>query len=112
MLSLYTFLPHLACEILMMSHSDVMIICSTFQQENHHAWALEPSLFICKYAGIHVGTPCCYESSKPHRLLSNPFSMPVTYIYIYIYRREMNPPGQSIIDALNTATLHIYIGGR
>ena len=28
--------------------------------------------------------------------------------------REMSPPGQSVIDALHTATLHmyIYIGGR
>ena len=26
-----------------------------------------------------------------------------------MYRMEMNPPGQSIIDALNTTTLHIYI---
>ena len=34
------------------------------------------------------------------------------HIYIYIYRGSMNPLGQSIIDALNTATLHIYIGGR
>ena len=31
------------------------------------------------------------------------------HAYIYIYRREMNPPGQSIIDAFNTTTLHIYI---
>ena len=36
--------------------------------------------------------------------------MDLSHIYIYnIYRREMNPPGQSIIDALNTTTLHIYI---
>ena len=30
-------------------------------------------------------------------------------IYIFIYKREMNPPGQSIIYALYTATLHMYI---
>ena len=28
---------------------------------------------------------------------------------LYIYRREMNPPGQLIIDVLNTTALHIYI---
>ena len=29
--------------------------------------------------------------------------------YIYIYGREMNPPGQSITEALHTSTLLIYI---
>ena len=27
---------------------------------------------------------------------------------LYIYRKEMNPPGQSITQALHTTTLHIY----
>ena len=30
-------------------------------------------------------------------------------IYIYIYRREMNIPGQSITEAFHTSTLLIYI---
>ena len=34
------------------------------------------------------------------------------YIYIYIYRKEMNPPGQLITEALHTTTLLIYIYGR
>ena len=29
-----------------------------------------------------------------------------------IYRKEMKPPGQSSIEALDTITLYIYIGRR
>ena len=73
MLSIYTSLPCLAQEILMMSHNDVMIVCSIFWQENYHACTLQLPMFICKYASIHVGSPYYYKSSEPHRLLSNPF---------------------------------------
>ena len=31
------------------------------------------------------------------------------YVYIYIYRKEMNPHGQLITEALHTTTLLIYI---
>ena len=90
---IYTSLPCLAQEILMTSHNDVMFIWSIFQWENHHTCALKPSLFICKYTSIHIGIPCYYKCSEPHRLLSNFISVPVT-----LFPRYFSAPSyQSIV---------------
>ena len=50
-----------------------------------------------------------YESDRPNCYQAEMACIPLHFIYIYIYRKEMNPPGQSSIEALHTVTLYIYI---
>ena len=61
-------------------------------------------------------TPTARSSphSIEHRCLAYHYTA-----YIYIYTRDINPPSQSITEALHTATptvrcntMHIYIAGR
>ena len=88
-----------------------MMSCSSppfLQWENHCACALELPWFICKCTGIHIGIPYYYKSSDPHHLFSNPFSMPVTYIY----SMETGPPHSIEHRGLAyhyTAYIYIYI---
>ena len=62
---------------------------------------------------LHTATLLIYierreidPQSVEHRGLAYCYT---TYIYIYIYRREMNHPGHLSTEALHTITLLIYI---
>ena len=44
----------------------------------------------------------------PGQLITEALYTATLLIYIYVYRREINPPGQLITEALHTISLLIY----
>ena len=78
MLSLYSSLPFLTQEILMTSHSDVMIICSIFPVGKPlcmHFGNAMVCLCICWHPHWN---PLLLQKLQTSSSLFNPFSMPVT----------------------------------
>ena len=51
------------------------------------------------------------EMNPPGQSIIEALHTTTLHIYIYIYVKEMNPPGQLITEALHTATLLIYVTG-
>ena len=84
MLSLYSSLPFLAQEILMMSHSGVMIVCSIFlvgKPLHMHNQTSIVHLHICQHPHQN---PLLLQKLQTSLSLFNPFSMPVTYIQTHV----------------------------
>ena len=84
MLSLYSSLPFSAQEIIMTSHSDVMIVCSIFPVGKPLCMCIGTTM-VCLCIHWHpCQNPLLLQKLRTSLSLFNPFSMPVTYIYIYI----------------------------
>ena len=80
MLSLYSSLPFSAQEILMMSHSDVMIVCSIFLVGKPLHTCIGTAMVCLRIYRCPRQNSLLLQKLQTSSSLFNPFSMPVTYM--------------------------------
>ena len=78
MLSLYSSLPFLAQEILMTSHSDVMIVCSIFPAGKPLHMHVQTAIVYLHICQCPHQNPLLLQKLQTSSTLFNPFSVPVT----------------------------------